>query len=67
MLPLLVTVLSSIFVDSETLPSPKLVLTYSCIYISGSALIKTRYALQYNTRNNSQGSGLGATAHTQPP
>jgi hypothetical protein len=28
-----------------------------------SALIKTRYALQYNTSNNSQGSGLGAPAH----
>ena len=28
-----------------------------------SALIKTRYALQYNTGNNSQGLGLGATAH----
>jgi hypothetical protein len=27
------------------------------------ALIKTRYALQYNTSNNSQGLGLGATAH----
>jgi len=31
-----------------------------------SALIKTRYALQYNTSNNSQGLGLGATAHTIP-
>jgi hypothetical protein len=29
-----------------------------------SALIKTRYALQYNTSNNSQ--GLGATAHNPP-
>ena len=29
-----------------------------------SALIKTRYALQYNTSNNSQGSG--ATAHNPP-
>ena len=28
-----------------------------------SALIKTRYALQYNTSNNIQGLGLGATAH----
>ena len=28
-----------------------------------SALIKTRYALQYNTSNNSQGLGLGATAY----
>ena len=27
------------------------------------ALIKTRYALQYNTSNNSQGLGLVATAH----
>jgi hypothetical protein len=26
------------------------------------ALIKTRYALQYNTSNNSQGLGLGAMA-----
>jgi hypothetical protein len=31
-----------------------------------SALIKTRYALQYNTSNNSQGLGLGATAHNPP-
>ena len=31
-----------------------------------SALIKTKYALQYNTSNNSQGLGLGATAHTIP-
>jgi len=31
-----------------------------------SALIKTRYALQYNTSNNSQGLGLGATAHKPP-
>jgi hypothetical protein len=31
-----------------------------------SALIKTRYALQYNTSNNSQGLGLGATAHNSP-
>jgi len=30
------------------------------------ALIKTRCALQYNTRNNSQGLGLGATAHNPP-
>ena len=30
------------------------------------ALIKTRYALQYNTSNNSQGLGLGATAHNPP-
>jgi hypothetical protein len=28
-----------------------------------SALIKTRHALQYNTSNNGQGLGLGATAH----
>jgi len=28
-----------------------------------SALIKTRYALQYNKSNNCQGLGLGATAH----
>jgi len=31
-----------------------------------SALIRTRYALQYNTTNNSQGSGLRATAHKPP-
>jgi hypothetical protein len=31
-----------------------------------SALIKTRYALQYNTSNNSHGLGLGATAHNPP-
>jgi hypothetical protein len=31
-----------------------------------SALIKTRYALQYNTSNNSQGLGLGAMAHNPP-
>jgi hypothetical protein len=31
-----------------------------------SALIKTRYALQYNTSNNSQGLGPGATAHDPP-
>jgi len=31
-----------------------------------SALIKTRYALQYNTSNNSQRLGLGATAHNPP-
>ena len=31
-----------------------------------SALIKTRYALQYNTSKNSQGLGLGATAHNPP-
>jgi hypothetical protein len=31
-----------------------------------SALIKTRYALQYNTSNNSQGLGLCATAHNPP-
>ena len=31
-----------------------------------SALIKTRYALQYNTSNNSQGLGPGATAHNPP-
>jgi len=31
-----------------------------------SALIKTRYALQYNTSNNGQGLGLGATAHNPP-
>ena len=31
-----------------------------------SALIKTRYALQYNTSNNSQGWGPGATAHNPP-
>ena len=31
-----------------------------------SALIKTRYALQYNTSSNSQGLGLGATAHNPP-
>jgi len=31
-----------------------------------SALIKTRYALQYSTSNNSQGLGLGATAHNPP-
>jgi hypothetical protein len=30
---------------------------------TSSALIKTRYALQYNTSNNSQGLGPGATAH----
>ena len=28
-----------------------------------SALINTRYAPQYNLNNNSQGAGLGATAH----
>ena len=28
-----------------------------------SALIKTKDALQYNTSNNNQGLGLGATAH----
>ena len=33
---------------------------------TSSALIKTRYALQYNTSNNSEGSGLGATAHNPP-
>ena len=33
-----------------------------------SALTKTRYALQYNTRNNSQGLCLGATIYgTQTP
>ena len=32
-----------------------------------SALIKTRYALQCNTSNNSQELGPGATAHAQPP
>ena len=31
-----------------------------------SALIKTNYALQYNTSNNSQGLGLGAAAHNPP-
>ena len=31
-----------------------------------SALIKTKYALQYNTSNNSQGLGPGATAHNPP-
>ena len=31
-----------------------------------SALLKTRYALQYNTSNNSQGLGLGVTAHNPP-
>jgi hypothetical protein len=31
-----------------------------------SALIKTRYALQYNTSNNSQGLGPGAMAHNPP-
>jgi len=31
-----------------------------------STLIKTRYALQYNLNNNSQGAGLGATAHNPP-
>ena len=31
-----------------------------------SALIKTRYALQYNTSNNSQGLDLGAMAHNPP-
>jgi len=31
-----------------------------------SALIKTRYALQYSTSNNSQGLDLGATAHNPP-
>jgi hypothetical protein len=31
-----------------------------------SALIKTRYALQYNTSNNIQDLGLGATAHNPP-
>jgi hypothetical protein len=31
-----------------------------------SALITTRYALQYNTSNNSHGVGLGATAHNPP-
>ena len=31
-----------------------------------SALIQTRYALQYNTSNNSQGLGLNATAHNPP-
>jgi len=31
-----------------------------------SALIKTRYALQYNTSNKSHGLGLGATAHNPP-
>jgi hypothetical protein len=31
-----------------------------------SALIKTRYALQYNKSNNSQGVGPGATAHNPP-
>jgi predicted deacylase len=31
-----------------------------------SALTKTRYALQYNTSNNIQGLGLGATAHNPP-
>jgi hypothetical protein len=31
-----------------------------------SSLIKTRYALQYNTSNNSQGLGPGATAHNPP-
>jgi len=31
-----------------------------------SALIKTRYALQYNTSNNSHGFGPGATAHNPP-
>ena len=31
-----------------------------------SALIKTRYVLQYNTSNNSHGLGLGATAHEPP-
>ena len=31
-----------------------------------SALTKTRYALQYNTSNNSQGLGPCATAHNPP-
>ena len=31
-----------------------------------SALIKTKYALQYNTSNNSQELGPGATAHNPP-
>ena len=31
-----------------------------------AALIKTRFALQYNTSNNSQGLDLGATAHNPP-
>ena len=31
-----------------------------------SALIETRYALQYNTSNNSHGLGPGATAHNPP-
>jgi hypothetical protein len=31
-----------------------------------SGLTKTRYALQYNTSNNSQGLGPGATAHNPP-
>ena len=31
-----------------------------------SALIKTRYALQYNTSNKSQGLGSGATARNPP-
>jgi len=34
--------------------------------IHASALIKTRYALQYNTSNNSHGLGPGATAHKFP-
>ena len=29
-----------------------------------SALIKTRYALQYNTSNNSQGLGMGGTIYS---
>jgi len=31
-----------------------------------SALIKSRYALQYNTSNNNQGLDPGATAHKPP-
>ena len=31
-----------------------------------SALIKTRYTLQFDTSNNSQGLGPGATAHNPP-
>jgi len=74
---ILVGVMGTIFKDYTGKPLADLNLDYHMVknlthklnehsIRHASALIKTRYALQCNTSNNSQGLGLGATAHNPP-
>ena len=74
---ILVGVMGTIYKDYTDKPLANLSLNYHKIknlthklnehsIRHASALIETSYALQLNTSNNSQGLGLGATAHNPP-